>query len=265
MSRQRFFKPYFIFVVAAGAGAILFSLSRLSLRQLNWQLLFLAIATAAVSSRLIVKIPHSNGDVTIADTLIFLTMMLYGGEAAILLAAIDGLSSSLYVSKKLRVCAFNVAQMALSTLVTVWTLHLFFGSFVALNHSAYSIATLGAICVMATVQYICNSGLVTIYTALKTNQPLFATWHKHYLWTSISYFAGASVASIAMHVFSGVTVYAMLIITPIVMIIYVTYRTYLKNVQVSAQKAEEARYHADENQPWSRNNNQVCQGRSRDS
>src|SRR5207253_9419237 len=147
--RQRLFKPYFLFVVAAGAGAILFSLSRLSLRQLNWQLLFLAIATAAVSSRLIVKIPNSNGDVTIADTLIFLTMMLYGGEAAVLIAVVDGLSSSLYVSKKLRVWVFNSAQMAFSTFLTVWTVRLCLGPIRDLDHGGYSMVFLGGICVMA--------------------------------------------------------------------------------------------------------------------
>jgi len=171
----------------------------------------------------------------------FLTMMVYGGEAALLMAAVDGLSSSLYVSKKLRVCLFNSAQMILSTFVTMWTLRLFFGPLGELGRGDSPLIFIGGICVMPLVQYACNSGIVAIYTALKTDQPIFATWRSSYLWTSITYFAGASVAAIAVHVAKGLSVYAVFMITPIVAIIYFTYKTYLKTIQVSAQKAEEAK------------------------
>ena len=246
MSRRSFFKPFLVFIIAAGVGAMLFSLRRLTLQQLDWRFVFLLVAMATVAARLSIPIPHVKGEVTVGDTLIFLTMLLYGGEAAVLMAAVDGLSSSLYVSKKLRVCLFNSAQMVLSTLLTVSTMRLIFGPIRELNRGGYSIVFLGAICVMPLVQYVCNSGLVAIYTALKTDQPLFTTWRNSYLWTSISYFAGASVASIAVHVVKGLSIYAVLMITPIVAIIYFTYKTYLKTVQVSAQKAEEAKSHADE-------------------
>jgi signal transduction histidine kinase/ActR/RegA family two-component response regulator len=246
MSRQRFFKPFLTLIVAAGVGAMLLSLPRLSPQQLDWRFLSLLVVMATVAARLSIPIPHVKGEVTVGDTLIFLTMMVYGGEAAILMAAVDGLSSSFYVSKKLRVCLFNCAQMVFSTFVTVWTLRLFFGPIRELGRGGSPTVFLGAICVMPLVQYVCNSGLVAIYTALKTDQPLFATWRSSYLWTSISYFAGASVAAIAVHLAKGLSVYAVLMITPIIAIIYFTYKTYLKTIQVSAQKAEAAKSHADE-------------------
>ncbi|MGQ0763551.1 MAG: hybrid sensor histidine kinase/response regulator [Acidobacteriota bacterium] len=243
MSRQRFFKPFLVFIVAAGAGAILFSLYRLSLQELDWRFLFLIVAMATIAARLSVPIPRVKGEVTVGDTLIFLTMMIYGGEAAVLMAAVDGLSSSLYVSKKLRVWLFNATQMAFSTFLTVWTLHLFFGPIQHLNQASYSLKLLGSVSVMALVQYAGNSGFVAIYTALKMDQPLFATWRNSYLWTSISYFAGASVASAAIHIFGGLSVYAAVMIAPILAIIYFTYKTYLKNIQTSVEKAEQAKQH----------------------
>ena len=246
MSRQRFFKPFLTLIVAAGAGAMLFSLPRLSLQQLDWRFVFLLVAMATVAARLSIPIPHVKGEVTVGDTLIFLTMMVYGGEAAVLMAAVDGLSSSLYITKKLRVCLFNSAQMVFSTFVTVWTLRSLFGPIQELGRGSSSIVFIGGICVMPLVQYACNSGLVAIYTALKTDQPLFATWRSSYLWTSISYFAGASIAAITVHVVKGLSIYAVLMVTPIVAIIYFTYKTYLKTIQVSAQKAEEAKRHVDE-------------------
>jgi hypothetical protein len=57
MTRQRIFKPFLFFVVAAGAAAMLFSLYRFSIHQLDWRFLFLVIAMAAAASRLSIPIP----------------------------------------------------------------------------------------------------------------------------------------------------------------------------------------------------------------
>src|SRR5215813_3622459 len=136
MSKQTLFKPFLIIVVAAGSAALLASLDRLPVQQLDWRFVFLTIVTAAVASRLSISIPNVQGEVTVADTLIFITMLLYGSEAAVLMAAVDGLSSSLYVTKKPRVLLFNSAQMICSTFVTVSVLRLFFGSVVALGYQS---------------------------------------------------------------------------------------------------------------------------------
>src|ERR1051325_3788415 len=245
IERHRFFKPFLVVVVAAGSAALIFSLTRVSLHQLDWRFLFMLVAMAAVASRLSIPIPHVKGEVTVGDTLIFLTMMLYGGEAAVLMAAVDGMSSSLYVSKKARVWVFNSSQMVVSTFVTTSIVKTFFGPIQNLDRANYSILFLAAICAMALIQYVCNSGLVATYTALKTDRPIIATWRTSYLWTSISYFAGASVASIAVHALKGASIYAVLLITPVVAIIYVTYKTYLKNVESSAAQAEQAKRHAE--------------------
>src|ERR1051325_132028 len=246
IERHRFFKPFLVVVVAAGSAALIFSLTRVSLHQLDWRFFFMMVAMAAVASRLSIPIPHVKGEVTVGDTLIFLTMLLYDGEAAVLMAAVDGLSSSLYVSKKVRVCLFNSAQMAASTLATTWVLRLSFGPILELNAFGYSSRAVATVCVMTLVQYVSNSGLVATYTALKRNQPVLATWRNSYLWTSISYFAGASVASIAAHLVSDLSAYAVMMISPIVAVIYFTYRTYLKNVQTSIEKAEQAKQHVAE-------------------
>ncbi|MDQ2921773.1 MAG: ATP-binding protein [Acidobacteriota bacterium] len=239
-------KGLLFLIITAGAVVIGFSLHRLSLAQLDWRFLLLAVATITIASRLTISIPRVEGEITFADTLIFLAMLLYDGEAAILLATAEALGSSVRVSKKPRVFLFNAAQMACSTFLTVWVLRLFFGSIPALQKGGYSARFLLSIGVMALVQYGANSGLVALWTACKTQQPVWATWSKYYLWTSLTYLAGASIAGIAVTLVGAVSVYAGVIITPIVVIIYFTYKTYLKNVEASAEKAEQARHHVEE-------------------
>jgi signal transduction histidine kinase/CheY-like chemotaxis protein len=62
----------------------------------------------------------------------------------------------------------------------------------------------------------------------------------------MSYFAGASIASVAVRLMTGSSVYALMIIAPIIAIIYFTYKTYLKNVQASTEKADQAKRHVEE-------------------
>ena len=229
--------------IAAGLAVVLLSLHRLSVAHLDWRFLVLAIITVGIGSRLSVKIPRVRAEVTVADTLIFFLMLLYGAEAAILLAAAHGFVSSLYVSRSSRAFLFNSAQMACSTFLTASVLHFFFGPIEALNRGNQSASYLAATGVMASVQYISNSGLVALYTALKNDLPVWSTWRKYYFWTSITYFAGASVASITASVIGGISIYAAIIISPIIAIIYFSYRTYLKNVEASEELREsEERY-----------------------
>ena len=103
-----------------------------------------------------------------------------------------------------------------------------------------------AICTMALTHYLINSGIVAIGAALKTNQPIWQTWHKHYLWTSITYFAGAIAAGVIAGLVYFIGAYAFVITLPIIAIVFLTYRTYLKNVETSAAQAAQAEKHVKE-------------------
>ena len=51
-----------------------------------------------------------------------------------------------------------------------------------------------------------------------------------YLWTSVTYIAGASVAGIIAKLIGTFGFYAVTLTAPIVAIIYLTYRTYQRNI-----------------------------------
>jgi signal transduction histidine kinase/ActR/RegA family two-component response regulator len=253
MNRQRFTRPYMWTILAAGAAVSLYSLYQLPLARLDLRFLVLAVITISISSRLTVQIPRISGHISVSDTFIFLTMLLYGGEAAVLLAAAEALCSSLRFSQKaIPISAisilFNSAMMAFSTFLTVLALRLCFGNIVDLPRGGFSATFIVAVSVMALVQYIANSMLAAVHTACKTNQPIWPTWSKYYLWASITYLAGASAAGITAKVIDEVGFYAVVVITPIIAIVFFTYRTYLKNIEATAvaAKAEQAERHVEE-------------------
>ncbi len=248
ISRRRFVIPYMWLIIALGAAALGVSTYRVSFGGLDLRFMLLAVITLGLGSRLSIPIPRLSSHISVSDTLIFLTMLLYGGEAAILLAAAEAFCSSLSFSRKAMTITFNSAVMACTTFLTVWTMRLWFGSIVGLPHESLSANFVSALCVMALVQYISNSGLVAVLAACKTDLPVWHTWAKYYLWTSVTYFAGASAAGIIAKLVGSFGFYAVTVTIPIVVFVYFTYRTYLKNIEVmaAAAKAEEVAAHAKE-------------------
>src|SRR5260370_5175462 len=110
-SKERYLKPFVVLVAAAALGIIAFSVPRLGASHLDVQFLVLFVFTVLIGARLIIHIPSIKGELTVSDTLIFLTMLLWGGEPAILLAAAAGFCSSLRATRKITVHIFNLAVM----------------------------------------------------------------------------------------------------------------------------------------------------------
>jgi diguanylate cyclase (GGDEF)-like protein/PAS domain S-box-containing protein len=229
-------------IIVLGAASFLFSVFSVTAAQIDIRFLFLALITICIGSRITIQIPRLSSHISVSDTFIFLSMLLFGGDVAILLSAIESLCSSLRFSKKRLTIAFNAMTAALSTFLTVWVLRFSFGPLLDLR-GGYSAPFIVGICLMALVQYIGNSGMVATAAALKINQPLWMTWRKSFLWTSITYFAGASAAGIIAKLIDTVGFYAFLATTPIIAIVYFTYCTYLKNVEASVAQAEQAERH----------------------
>jgi len=229
-------------IIVFGVAVLIFSTFNIPTAQIDIRFLFLALITICIGSRITIQIPRVKGHISVSDTFIFLTILLFGGEVAVLLSATEALCSSLRFSKKRLTIAFNAATAASSTFITVWVLRLCFGSIVGLR-GGYSAPFIVSLCLMALVQYISNSGTVATAAALKIDQPLWTTWRKGFLWTSITYFVGASAAGIIAKLIDAVGFYAFLATTPIIAIVYFTYCTYLKNVESSVAQAEQAERH----------------------
>jgi diguanylate cyclase (GGDEF)-like protein/PAS domain S-box-containing protein len=232
-------------VVLAGTAALLFTLREFPVSQLDVRFLVMALATVIIGPRLSIQIPRVRAHISVSDTFIFLTVLLFGGEAAIILATVEAICSSVRISKQTSTHFFNAAATAVSTFLTVWSLRLIFGETVTWQDS-YSTNHLVAISAMAIIQYASNSLLVATSSALKSETSVWATWRKSFLWTSITYFAGASAAALIARFVSTVGFFAFVSTIPMIAIVYFTYLTFLKNVSSAAAQAEQARQHVEE-------------------
>src|SRR5919206_699510 len=240
MEKQRFVKPYMLAFIAAGACVILYAALRLPVERLDLRLVPLVAFTLLVSSRFCIPIPRTTGQISFSDVFIFLTLLLYGGEVAVLLAAAELFAASRLGKTRLSLFTslFNAAMMACSMMTTVVVLRLLFGDETLLRRGDFSQKFVVALCVMALVHYVANSTIAAVHTSLKANEPLWATWRNKYLWASITYFAGASSAGIIVKLVSSAGLYALVAAAPIIFIVYLTYRTYLENINAMAEAAK---------------------------
>src|SRR5260370_14376394 len=107
MNRSHKGQFYLWFVVAAGLSIISYTAWHLPLHRLDIRFLLLALATICIGSRLSIQIPRVKAHISVSDTFIFLTLLMFGGAAAILLATLEALCSSLRISTSTKVHLFN--------------------------------------------------------------------------------------------------------------------------------------------------------------
>ncbi|HEX5706626.1 MAG TPA: EAL domain-containing protein [Pyrinomonadaceae bacterium] len=240
MGRQNLAKPYQIAVVAVGAAALALSLLGFRVESLDARFVLIVILTAATSSRFTIQIPRASTNITVADTFIFLTLLLYGPEAAVVLAAIEGTCSGLRASRRKLTVLFNTASNACATFLTANIVRFVFGDVPGLSGATPYSSVLALVCTMALAQYITNTTIVSVAHAYKTNQPVWQTWTHHYLWSSITYVVGALVAGFVVRFGDAVGVYSLLVTVPVISIIYFTYHKYLEDIKRTAAQAEAA-------------------------
>jgi len=237
--RQRFTAAYKWTIAIAGAAMLVYSGLSLPMPRFDLRLLVLSGLMVLVSSRLSVKIPHVNTNVTVSDAFIFLVLLLYGGFAGILLALADGLFGGLRIRGKLITVLFNCGMMISSTFTTVVVLRFFFGPIHGLRFLPWQMF-IAAMAVMAMVQYFTSSGICAIGLAFKTGQPIWQTWQRHYLWTSITYLTGAALAAATSNSVDKVGLAILFLGVPIIGIVYFTYNKYLNEIRETAAMAEQA-------------------------
>ena len=248
MKRQIQLNGYMVGVLTLGFTCLAAAAISLPLYRFDFQLLVLTAFTIGFGSRITVQIPTLKSHISVSDTFIFLALLLYGGEVAVVLAAIEAFCSSWrFCTKKLTVF-LNAAMVALSTSIVAVTLKLFA---LSVHNESHDIAANNwndmvlLLLVMALTQFVANTMLASVYAAFKSEKPIWETWKTKYIWTFITYFFGAAVAGISFelnhHIGFSVTIAAF----PVIYFIYQSYKMYLQNVEMSIAQAQQAEKYAE--------------------
>src|SRR6476620_5175440 len=181
MPRTRVSNLSKVIVVALGSACVLASLLTIRLDQLNWGYLLVLGFALVVAPRMSLTMPRSNFAISFSDALIFLCFLLYGGKAAIILAAIETLANCLY----LRSNGFPFGKWMVSTNISINTVATSFTYMVSLaipafvgadlnpGRSQHLITILG---LLALSQFTISSLFAAIFQSLKDGSTFLKTW-----------------------------------------------------------------------------------------
>jgi diguanylate cyclase (GGDEF)-like protein/putative nucleotidyltransferase with HDIG domain len=202
---------------------------------LNW--ILLSVVTTLVVRHTSIRIPRMESTVTLDDTFIFLSVLLYGVWPSVVLAGVNAILCSLRTPNRRRVAPFNAGAMSLSVFASSSLVALVFGN---PNEGVADLSRLVlAAETLALIHYMLGSSMISIVAAIRNKSGLVRTWRESFLWTWISYLAGAIAAVLIFELITVISFYAFIVAVPILAITFLMYRNYLQKVQSSLRHVEE--------------------------
>jgi diguanylate cyclase (GGDEF)-like protein/PAS domain S-box-containing protein len=206
---QRFPKQFVNTLLAAGAVVLLFSTLRLPFAQLNSAPLLLALLAVQVSTHFDGR-ARASWHFPFAEGFAFLSMLLFDGETAVIMAASVGLCSALSERRDWKASGFRAAVAALSAFTVVWTLRLSSGVLTEMTAALPTTSTLNAACIAVLVQSFAGSCVYALGVSYRINQSTWRDGAHAFLWQligNLAAFASALAAGYGVRFFgTGVAV-----------------------------------------------------------
>lgn len=240
-------KIYWSVMVAAGlvTGAWGFY-QCLSFSLVEWGEFIALLTLVLITSSYPIRIPNTTASVTAGDTFTFLSVMMLGVPAAILLGVADSFVSSHRTTRRATSRIGAPAMMAVSVFLSGHSFYLTLFAYarvqsvpLGLSPEIRAAHVLVALAVMTILQYFLNGLTVATMCALKNRRSIWRFWRDGYLWTSWTFFAAAIAAAV---VYASITNFGFLYVllsVPVIALTYATYKIYFERVAEKTREASE--------------------------
>lgn len=207
----------------------------------NPQWLILAGLTL-LSGSFTIKVPSLQARLSVSETFVFASVLLFGTGPGTLTVVLDTLVASWtarHRSKEPLRILFNLSAAAISIWTAGSVFYLIAGVPPLSQQSLPLPQLLFPLVALTLIYFSLNSALVAIAVAIERTETAFSIWRRNFLWLSLNYFGGASVAALLVSYTRTVDFTAVGIIVPLLVISYFTYKT-------SLGRLEDAIHHVDE-------------------
>jgi diguanylate cyclase (GGDEF)-like protein/putative nucleotidyltransferase with HDIG domain len=233
---NKWVRPYTNALIGLGAAAVAYSALHSGVWG-NERWMLLALLTAIVSMRFAIPIPTVKSEITVYDTFVFVSLFLHGVEAGTLLAAVAGYGASVRCAKTGRSYAINIAAVALSVFVagsaTQWIGGL--RLYELTQQPARGGRFVLALGLAALLYYVVNTVAIAVVITMRTGEPLHRVWADGFLWSAVSYFAGAFAAGLTLFVMQLAGFYGVVVLVPALALTYFSYRKFFDKVEASGR------------------------------
>ena len=218
-------------VVVCGALALIEGYRSLLLQPPAPGWLVLAAMTW-VSATFAIKIPSVSASISVSEVFVFALVILFGGPAATIAVAVDGLFSSVYRgNRQPRRLLFNTAEPALSLWVASYVYHAAGGP-PPLSIAAAPLEVLvGPVLLLAITYLLMNTWLTAAAMALESGSSAMTIWRSHIGWLSVNFLGGASIALLLAVNMREVSVAGLVLVLPLVFILYLVFRNWTDRIR----------------------------------
>ena len=208
-------------VTVAGGGVLVHSV---------YQVLFLPpdptwvlLATLTVISGLFtIAVPSVSATISVSETFIFTSVLLFGTPVATVIVACEALiMSASRHRRELRKVLFNATEATLSIWVASSAFYLLVPGNIK-DHPQDISSLLGPMLVLVALYFLINSWLTATAVGLVSKTQVRRVWREHFSWLSLNYLVGGSVALMIVQTSSNVGLATLGIIFPFLAILYVT-------------------------------------------
>jgi diguanylate cyclase (GGDEF)-like protein len=235
-----FFK---ISVTILGGACFVFAVSNLDANIIDWKFTALLVFTLTIGTKLSLIMPRSNFAVSFSDAAIFLTFLIYGGETAIILAALEAVASCLFLKARgaklpRAVLLFNFGMTALSTTITYIALLILtklLGISSISGNTSNLITTLG---ILSIAQFFSTSAFAAVFYSLNKDQSVWESWKSQCFSSSLTQIAGAVLAGVIYKLITYADFLATTIALIVVGVTYINYRRIIADINESIEQVE---------------------------
>ena len=227
---------YVAAVSTAGIAIVLHSIFEVPHGKFGYQWFVLAGLTL-LSGSFTIRIPTIPARLSVSETFVFTAAIVFGPAAATIIVVLDSLIISLWLKKSSRRPSrvlFNMAAPA----IAIWlATHVFFlrANIAPLYQAPQPVLSLVVpLLILATLYFLLNSLLIAGAVGFEKRTSPLTIWRQNFLWLSLNYFSGASVAALLLPYVQdeqGAFLRVAGILLPLLLISYLTFKTALGRVE----------------------------------
>ena len=200
--------------------------------------MFLAALTL-LSFFLAVQVPGIPVKISVSETFVFASVLLFGTAAATVTVAIDALIMSGWQHRREPLkLLFNATEPTLS----IWLAsNLFFVLVEEPLHSSPRDATslLLPVLVLSLAYFLLNSSFTAVAIRLQSGHRAVAKLREHFLWIALNYLGGGSAALLLVQNSTTINATTVGIILPLLVITYLTFKSSMGRIEDANRHVEQ--------------------------
>ena len=225
-------------IVVLGGVTLALSLYELYSDPISSEWMLLAALTL-LSFFFSVKVPGVPAKISVSETFVFTSVLLFGTAAATVIVALDALIMSGWRHRRepLKVL-FNTTEPALSIFIASQLFFLIVKEPLR-THPRSAAALMIPVLVLSLTYFFLNSTLTATAISLQSGRRVVTVLRGHMLWLALNYLGGASVALLIVNNSTTVSVTTISIVLPLLLITYLTFKSSMGRIEDANRHVEQ--------------------------